>query len=198
MANHVDHDQIRHCILWHLTWVYTVCWLLSVQIFVINAFYQPLFEPDHDKTYNKTCATSKDSDQPAHLHTLIRVLADHICLLQPSGYPKRNKWEHLSYWRMFRLIWVFADHTGLIVGFVVCWHILLFFKWLSNEPDSQTSAQSNQFPLSSWRNYASLSIQNVPSEDSDQTDQNAQMRSLIWIFIGHTYLKLHFLTLWLR
>ena len=36
------------------------------------------------KTYNKTCATSKDSDQPAHL--------------QPPGYPKRNKQEPLSYW----------------------------------------------------------------------------------------------------
>ena len=26
-----------------------------------------IFEPAHDKTYNKTCVTSKDSDQPVHL-----------------------------------------------------------------------------------------------------------------------------------
>ena len=31
-------------------------------------------EPAHDKTYNKTCATSKDSDQPAHPHRLISRL----------------------------------------------------------------------------------------------------------------------------
>ena len=24
------------------------------------------YEPAHDKTYNKSCATSEDSDQPAH------------------------------------------------------------------------------------------------------------------------------------
>ena len=35
--------------------------------------------------------------------------------------------------------------------------------------------------LSAWSNFASLAIQNAPSEDSDQT---AQMRSLIWIFAG--------------
>ena len=27
------------------------------------------FEPAHDKTNNKTCATSEDSDQPAHSRT---------------------------------------------------------------------------------------------------------------------------------
>ena len=33
-------------------------------------------EPAHDKTYNKTCVISKDSDQPAHLCSLIRVFTD--------------------------------------------------------------------------------------------------------------------------
>ena len=28
----------------------------------------------HDKTYNKTCETSKDSDQPVHLLSLAKVL----------------------------------------------------------------------------------------------------------------------------
>ena len=31
------------------------------------------YEPALDKTYNKTCETSVDSDQPTHQHTLIRV-----------------------------------------------------------------------------------------------------------------------------
>ena len=34
-------------------------------------------------TYNKTCATSEGSDQPA---------------LAPQGYPKRDKPDSLSYW----------------------------------------------------------------------------------------------------
>ena len=36
--------------------------------------------------------------------------------------------------------------------------------------------------LSAWRIFASLAIQNAPSEDSDQT---ARMRSLIWIRRAH-------------
>ena len=58
-------------------------------------------------------------------------------------------------------------------------------------------------PLSAWRNFASLAIQNAPSEDSDQT---ARTRRLIWIFAGRTctlsditayYVPLLSLTSWL-
>ena len=49
-----------------------------------------------------------------------------------------------------------------------------------------------EYSLSAWRNFASLAIQIAPSEDSDQT---ARMRRLIWIFAGRTYLKVRFLTL---
>ena len=31
-------------------------------------------EPGHDKTYNKTCVTSKDSDQPVHPPSVARLL----------------------------------------------------------------------------------------------------------------------------
>ena len=44
-------------------------------------------EPAHDKTYNKSCATGEDSNQTAHPHGLIRVFADHMCLLQPPACP---------------------------------------------------------------------------------------------------------------
>ena len=43
-----------------------------------------IYEPAHDKTYNKISATLRP-------RSLIRVLADCMCLLQPAGYPKRNK-----------------------------------------------------------------------------------------------------------
>ena len=52
-----------------------------------------IFEPVHDKTYSTACATSKDSDQPADLCSLIRIFADCVCPLQPPGCPKRDKQE---------------------------------------------------------------------------------------------------------
>ena len=52
--------------------VYTVCSAMSVCIFLVNMV--PIFEPAHKKTYNKTCVTSKDSDQPLHPRNMARVL----------------------------------------------------------------------------------------------------------------------------
>ena len=46
--------------------------------------------------------------------------------------------------------------------------------------------------LSAWRNITSLVFENAPSDDSDQT---ARMRRLIWIFAGRTCQKVPFLTL---
>ena len=51
-------------------------------------------------------------------------------------------------------------------------------------------AQSNQSSLSTWRNFTSFAIQNVSSEDSDQT---AQIWRLIWIFAGYTRRRVYFL-----
>ena len=57
------------------------------------------------------------------------------------------------------------------------------------------AAQFDQSSLSTWRSFASLAIQNAPSEDTDQT---AWMRRLIRIFAGQTYQNVLFLTLRLR
>ena len=84
------------------------------------------YELVHDKTY-KTCATSKDSDQPAHSCSLIRVFVDHMCLRRPLGYSKRSEEELLPY-----RVDVQADlstslcwsHRSIIVGFVMPWLIL--------------------------------------------------------------------------
>ena len=56
------------------------------------------FKSAHNKAYNMTCATSEDSDQPAHSRSLIRVFADRMCHLQPPVYPKTDKREPLSCW----------------------------------------------------------------------------------------------------
>ena len=47
-----------------------------------------IFEPVHDKTYYKTCATREDWNQPANPRSLIRVLVDRMCPLQPPGLSK--------------------------------------------------------------------------------------------------------------
>ena len=52
----------------HINVIFERYFLLLDLIFKIN-------KPAHDKTYNKTCATSEDSDQPAHPRSLIRVFA---------------------------------------------------------------------------------------------------------------------------
>ena len=49
-----------------------------------------MYKPANDKTYDKTCVTSEDLDQPAHPRSLIRVFADRMCHLQSTGYPKRE------------------------------------------------------------------------------------------------------------
>ena len=43
--------------------------------------------------------------------------------------------------------------------------------------------------LSTWGNVVALAIRNTPSEDSDQS---ARMRSLIWIFAGRIFPKVRF------
>ena len=64
----------------------------------MKGFYSIIkYEPEHNKTYNKTSVTSEDSHQPTHLCSLIRIFTDHMCLLQYLGYPKRDKQDFLSY-----------------------------------------------------------------------------------------------------
>ena len=51
----------------------------------------------------------------------------------------------------------------------------------------------SEYLLSAWRNFASLTIQNPPRKDSDQT----RKCRLIYFFVGSTSLKVRFVTLWL-
>ena len=49
--------------------------MLIVVFFCCFFFFKKMvFEPVHDKTYNKTCVISKDSDQPVHPPSMARVL----------------------------------------------------------------------------------------------------------------------------
>ena len=43
-----------------------------------------IFEPWHGISSNLVCATSKDSDQPAHMRSIIRAFASHLNILHLS------------------------------------------------------------------------------------------------------------------
>ena len=139
-----------------------------------SALCRLIFESVHDKTYNKTCATSKVSDQSAQTRSLIRVFADRLCLLQPPGDPRRDKRERE--W-MYRLIWVFACHAGLIVDFVMRW---LF------------SCSRFYFVRFSMSCNASKRTFDADNEDPDQT---LRMIRLIWVFVGCTCQMVRFFRL---
>ena len=77
------------------------------------------------QTYNIACAPSKDSDQPWHPPSLIRVFA--VCMKKAwvLYYPliTQQRLIRLGGW-MPRLIWVFTGRTCHFVGFVMRWLIL--------------------------------------------------------------------------
>ena len=72
----------------------------------------------HDKTYNKTCATRKDSEQSAHPRSLIIFFADCMCLLQPPGYPKWDK----------RVLAILGRCTGLSESLLVIHPASILYK----------------------------------------------------------------------
>ena len=79
------------------------------------------YMPPHDKTDKMIYAPSKDSDQPGHPPSLIRVFAVHS--MGNSG-PKVSSCGQRRLWSdqtglMPRLIWVFVGCTCHFVGFVV-------------------------------------------------------------------------------
>ena len=77
----------------------------------------------HDRTYTKTCVTSKDSDQPVHTQSMGRVLI-YLSLDSPGDYRRHMIGKDSNQTaQMHRLIRVFAGRTSLIVGFVMHWLI---------------------------------------------------------------------------
>ena len=67
------------------------------------------FESSHDKTSNKTCVTSKDSDQPVHPPSIARVF------IHPSLDSSEAVEGICNQWWMIRL----RGCTSLNVGFVL-------------------------------------------------------------------------------
>ena len=122
-----------------------------------------------------------------------------ICIGIHARIPVSSKRRKTSFRRR-------GDVKNVVTTFCVCW---ISGCGDTNEPQREKRTFGHVRPtktqislriravwleslLSAWRSVASMAIQNAPSEDSDQT---AHMRSLIWIFARCTWSKVHFLTL---
>ena len=84
------------------------------------------------------CAPSKDSDQPGHPPSLIRVFTVHLKIDRILSYSLSVQWRLWSDWASAhcRLIWVFAGLACQFVGFVTTrlklWQSY-FWKWRSGK-----------------------------------------------------------------
>ena len=56
------------------------------QYYSTNAIQSILIEPVHDISNNVVCETSKASDQPAHMRSLIRAFASRLSILSLLSY----------------------------------------------------------------------------------------------------------------
>ena len=72
-ANTMNPDQRSR-----LKWVHIVIEATKVHQQIKN---QPIFELLHDISKNVVCETREGSDQPAHMHSLIRAFASRLIIL---------------------------------------------------------------------------------------------------------------------
>ena len=84
------------------------CWEIDISftiVFVVQSCYAATSnELQCSKRYLLTCATSKISHQPAHLHNLIRVYDVHVkklCILGYSKWAQRRFWSDCAHVRSF-------------------------------------------------------------------------------------------------
>ena len=89
---------MRHFVGFH-------CYVDWLQSIVIKFCY----EPAHDKTYNKTCVTSKDSDQPVHPPSMPMVL------VYPSFGLTGDRRRHL------RSVKTLSDCADAQADLSLCW-----------------------------------------------------------------------------
>ena len=119
LGDSLDYSWARACRNVHLgTCNRQMTWTASTSVQVclgLNAKHMPA----NDKTYYQTCAIIEDSDHPTHPRSMIRVFADRKCLLQPPGYPKRDKQTPVPYWVDVQADLSLAGYIDLIIGFVI-------------------------------------------------------------------------------
>ena len=105
---------------------------LSTQLADLGDGTDDTFEPAHDKTYNKTCATSKDSAQLVYLHSIAMIpvyssldsleavegICDQRRLWSDWADSQTNlilRWSHKSYYRFCRALAHFLFVSGNMI-----------------------------------------------------------------------------------
>ena len=84
-------------------------------IFLLNSFVK-LFEPRHEISNNVVCATSKGSDQPAHMRSLIRAFASCLSILWLLSYWLNTIWRKSKLKRRLkRLVGVYTCQNVKLV-----------------------------------------------------------------------------------
>ena len=135
---------------WWYTWEIIIIWFDCIVLAFSVASCNIINTNDtaYDKTYNKTCATSENSDRPVHPRNLIRVFADRMCLLQLPGHPKLMSENpshtgcmnrligvsvgHRSYCRFCRAPGQICNQLRTCAFITVCWLYHLPFRPSSN------------------------------------------------------------------
>ena len=104
-----------------------------------------------------------------------------VCGLAAPTLSKTSDWLKI---RSGRDILIYSAREGLIYSYIraTTWKTYLL-RQTKTQIDLRIRAVCLESSLSAWRNFVSLATKNAHSEDSDQT---ARMRSLIWIFAGRT------------
>ena len=85
------------------------------------------YEPQHKKLYLLTCMLNGDLNEPAHLHSLIRVFV--VCMkklcIVGINVPSED-FDQTA--QMCRLIWIIAGHICLKLHFLTLWLLYTLSK----------------------------------------------------------------------
>ena len=118
-----------------LTW-------LKKRLLCVQAAEKEVTWASTQKSYNKTCVTSKDSDKPVHPPSLAKVLVylflDSLKAVEGTRYQRRLwsncanvqadlslRWSHKSYCRFYRVLGHFLDTRNLIWVVTVCFKTIV-------------------------------------------------------------------------
>ena len=101
-------------ISWQWIWFVNFTWLSIIPDFSKLSPWK-LSEPRHEISNNVVCATSKASDQPVHMHSLIRVFASPLNILWVQGYWLNIIWSLQLKRRLYRLILVYTCQNATLL-----------------------------------------------------------------------------------
>ena len=158
-----------------------VHWFRSKYSYLILSYQQS--KPQLKKTYLLTCAPSKDSNQPAHLGLVVQSIVSLTSSLRVISLTVLAE-------SIYNILIFFAEKSYSHFFSKKFQHICVsldvdFNKSLTNDVVSFEQlgpAVYSEFLFLHKETLHPLAIQNVPSEDSDQT---VWMCRLIWIFTRH-------------